>query len=101
MAGRRVRFSARARRDLAAVTAYYNAQRSGLGLRVLDMIEKGLRAIDAFPASFPLKEPPYRFYKIERFPFSIAYDYFDSEIYVIALVDLRREPGYWNRGSEL
>jgi plasmid stabilization system protein ParE len=96
----RVRLHPGAAQDLAAAGDWYESQLPGLGLDLVDEVQRALDAICERPATWPLwpgvgDDVGVRRFLLARFPFAIAYAVDAEEIVVLALAHPRRRPGYW------
>lgn len=96
----RVRLHPGASADLTSAGDWYELQVPGLGLDLVEEVERPLDAITERPATWPLwpgvgDEVGVRRFLLARFPFAIAYIVEADEIVVLALAHLRRRPGSW------
>ena len=82
--------------ELDAAMAYYESQRSGLGLDLQTDIARTIERIRQHPQSFPrhnegkLRKSPAR-----RFPYVIFYLELEEHIWIAAVAHQGRRPGYW------
>ena len=87
-----------ARKELDAAIAYYEEQKSGLGLDFLSEVEKVLGNIQQNPnLGTPYKIEGVRRYAIKRFPYLIFYVELEEVIWVIAIAHGKRKPDYWKK----
>jgi len=94
------RFTPDPRDDLADAVDFYESRRQGLGAEFALDVGVGLAQVLDAPKRWPEVEPGIRKYRIDRFPFGISYRLPHPRIVeVIAVFDLRREPGTWRRGT--
>lgn len=96
----RVRLHPGAAEDLRAAGDWYESQLPGLGLDLMDEVQRALDAICERPATWPLwpgvaEEVGVRRFLLARFPFAVAYVAEAEEIVVLAIAHVRRRPGYW------
>lgn len=74
---------------------YYNSESDGLGD---EFLVEALHAIDRIK-NFPQAWHPFtdttRRCQLRRFPYGIIYQIMDTEILVIAVANLHRNPDYW------
>lgn len=99
-----VRFDREAEEELAAAVAWYESQRRGLGLDLLEVIDEAISSIGEAPLQFPLlsrtpSELAVRTCSVKRFPYSLVFLELPMEIRVLALAHTRRRPGYWRSRS--
>lgn len=96
----RVRLHPGASPDFTAAGDWYDSQLPGLGLDLVEEVERALDAIAERPATWPLwpglaEKVGVRRFLLARFPFAIAYIVEADEVVILALAHLRRRPGYW------
>lgn len=77
------------------IANYYEAHQPGLGLRFIDAIESGLRQIERSPNTWRRIKGEIRRFLVRTFPHGIVYAKIDIEIYILAIMHLKREPDYW------
>ena len=91
-----VHFHREAEAELRAAIAYYDEQRQGLGAEFRDEVEQAVDQIARMPQAFsPYGHEGLRKYVIRRFPYAIFYLELDDTIWVAAVANQRRRPGYW------
>lgn len=82
--------------ELDAAMAYYESQRSGLGLDLQTDIARTIGRIRQHPRLFPLhNEGKLRKSPVGRFPYVIFYLELEENIWIAAVAHQRRRPGYW------
>lgn len=79
--------------DLAA--AFYKEQQSGLEQRFLDNLEEALHRVQRQPLLYRTISPEIRKCKIKQFPLAIIFRLKADCIEIIAIMHVRRNPGYW------
>ena len=90
-----VRFHPAAEAELIAAGEFYEAQAAGLGLDFVAEVRRTARTIAAHP------EVGHRFSRrlrrtlVRRFPYGLLYRVEADTIVVVAVMHLRRRPGYW------
>jgi len=94
---RSVVFHPVAREELRAAVATYETERAGLGIA----LAKQLRELTSIALAFPSMGAPYTVPGVRRlfardFPYALAYLVADDRIDIVAVIHLRREPGYWH-----
>ena len=88
--------------ELLGAAEWYEDQEPGLGRSfALEVTASILRILD-FPEGWPVLEGEVRRCLVHRFPFGILYVEENKEVFVLAVMHLHREPGYWRyrRGEE-
>ena len=82
-------------KELEYASLYYDDCWSGLGDDFLDEFEATLSRILEDPLRWPIYRGNARKLNFHRFPYAIAYEVHGDEIYVLAVMHLRRRPFYW------
>ncbi len=91
----RVLFLPEAEEEMLVAARYYNSQASGLGLEFLTEIEHTADALLKHPHAAPIIRKGIRRRLLTRFPFGLLYQIDEDAIVVLAVMHLRRRPGYW------
>lgn len=68
-----LRYTGRAKDDLATAFAWYEQQRRGLGFEFLDCVKAGIETILQMPKLYAKHHVHFRRTLVRRFPFSIFY----------------------------
>lgn len=95
-----VAFLPPAEEEMAAAARYYEVRSSGLGAEFLDEVQRSAKALSANPLAAPLVKEGVRRRLLKRFPFGILYAIEPDVILVLAVMHLRRKPGYWESRSK-
>jgi len=74
---------------------YYEEQSAGLGFRFVDAIESGFRQIERSPITWRCIRGNIRRFLVKTFPFGIVYAPIENEIFVLAIMHLKRDPDDW------
>ncbi len=90
-------FLPEAEQEMLEAALYYQSQASKLGIDFLSEVERATKFIAESPNTWPILEGKLRRRLIKRFPFGILYRVESEKIVVIAVADLRRKPGYWEK----
>jgi hypothetical protein len=96
----RVRLDIDAAAELAEAVAYYDGLLGGLGSEFAAEIRSGLRRIEEYPKAWPLIEDDIRRYRLNRFPYGLVYMLHQTEIVILAVMHLHREPDYWKERTK-
>ena len=92
------RFSPKARIDLLDAADFYEAQRLGLGIEFGVSVGLAVAHVLEAPRRWPEIEPGIRRFRLDRFPYALIYRVLPPQtVEIIAVFDLRREPGSWRR----
>jgi len=86
-----------AEREMLAAALFYDERCPGLGRLFLDEVERGFRRIAERLEAWALISAQVRRCLLTEFPFGILYLNQPERIYVLAIMHLRREPGYWKK----
>ncbi|MBC8180813.1 type II toxin-antitoxin system RelE/ParE family toxin [candidate division KSB1 bacterium] len=84
-----------AEQEIIDASLYYEENTRELGYEFLDELEKAILKIKNFPLAWSIYEGEYRRYLMKRFPFGIIYRIESNFIFIIAVANLHRKPGYW------
>lgn len=90
-----IKFHSEARNEFFEAADYYEEQVVGLGDDFIDEVEKVLDVIEQQPASGTKITKTERRFLVSRFPYGIIYSIEEDQIIVLAVMNLRRKPGYW------
>lgn len=78
-----------------AAAAFYKAQQPELEVRFLEALNDTIVHIRRNPLMYRCVEGNVRKCRILRFPYGVIYRAVEDRIEVIAVMHLRRRPGYW------
>ncbi|HIJ95074.1 MAG TPA: type II toxin-antitoxin system RelE/ParE family toxin [Desulfuromonadales bacterium] len=81
--------------EMLAAARYYQNCQAGLGRRFLDEVSLTGKRITENPVAWPLISGSIRRCLLNRFPFGLIFRVEMERVYVLAVMHLRREPGYW------
>jgi plasmid stabilization system protein ParE len=91
----RASFNDLAERELNDAAAYYEVEQPGLGDAFISDVDRCVQALVAHPlCGTPLTESIRRCL-CQRFPYAVLYRVTTDEIRILAVMHLRRRPGYW------
>lgn len=90
-----VRFHPEAAAELTAAARYYESEAAGLGADFLGLVESGSSRLLNFPDLGRPFGARLRRLALPRFPYSIIYRVADEYIFVVAVANQYRKPGYW------
>jgi toxin ParE2 len=74
---------------------YYDSQVPTLGAAFLREVRRAAEAIADYPEAAAIVRGRTRRRLLRRFPYGLLYRIDPQEIVVVAIMHLRREPGYW------
>jgi hypothetical protein len=91
----RIEFTASAELELDEAVAYYNLQHAGLGSDFAAEARQAAERIVAYPNAWQKLEDEVRRCRLNRFPYGLVYTVEGDVALVLAVMFLRRKPGYW------
>jgi len=89
------RFLFPAEQEMHEAACFYEDRSPGLGRDFLDEVERTVESIVKHPHSGPRISGNIRRRILRRFPFGVLYAMEPTRIVIVAVMHLRREPGYW------
>jgi len=84
-----------AERELNEATQYYELERPGLGSAFLNEVQRCLRAISEHPEAGRAIGGQVHRRLLRRFPYGLLYSVKPDTIRILAVMNLKRRPGYW------
>jgi hypothetical protein len=81
--------------ELDEVVAYYNHEKPGLGEEFNAQVEYGIQEVVEHPHRWPIIARNTRRYRLKRFPYGLVYKIRRNRILFLAVMHLKRRPGYW------
>jgi toxin ParE1/3/4 len=89
-----------ARGELRAAALWYETQRAGLGDEFVDEVTAVIAALSDAPnvwSRWPNVPQHLNIHRaqVERFPYAVAYQVADENLYVLAVAHQKRRPLYW------
>ena len=92
-------YTIRIRRQAAAefkeTTRWYESKRTGLGRKFAHVVDDALSLAAESPERFPELHNDIRRVLVKRFPYGVFNRINHSEVIVLAIVHLRRDPARW------
>ncbi|MBI4664766.1 MAG: type II toxin-antitoxin system RelE/ParE family toxin [Verrucomicrobia bacterium] len=89
-------FHPEAREELWETVRYYDSSGIGLGDEFVEEVAKSISRILAFPELWQPIAPGIRRCRTKRFPYGLVYKITGEGVLILAVMHLRREPGYWS-----
>jgi len=74
---------------------YYEDRERGLGYDFSIEVLATIRNIVTYPTAWPVIEEGVRRCLVNRFPFGVIYSIEKDDIFILAVMHLRRHPDYW------
>ena len=88
-------FHPEADEEFLAAAQYYEECERGLGADFMIEVYSAIQKIIDYPTAWTCLESDVRRYLVNRFPFAILYSIESSEIFILAIMNLHRDPDYW------
>lgn len=88
--------------EFAEAISFYSSEDAALGIRFYQEIERLLWKINEQPLLYRRFDPPARRAISRDFPYAVVFVEEGDNIFVLAIMHLHQEPGYWRtrlRGS--
>ena len=95
-----VRWHEEAKLEADAAARFYQEKQPGLEQRFLDILEDALIRIRRRPHIYPNIEGEIHKCKLPRFPYGVIFRRKSDAVEILAVMHLRREPGYWRHRAE-
>ena len=91
------RYHPEAAEELLEACIHYSEVSPELGRAFFASVEGSIEKIVSGPRIWPVIEDGVRRFVVRRFPYGIYYTLVDEDrvVLVVAIMDLRRRPGYW------
>ncbi len=92
-----VQFHPDAELEFKKAIEYYELKERGLGIKFSSEVKRTLERIRFQPTAWTSVSKNLRRSLTHKFPYGILYHYSetDREIYIVAVMHLHKEPGYW------
>ena len=90
-----VHFLDPAKGELKDAVAYYDRQREGLGDEFAQEVADTVEKIAASPGAGSILAANVRRCRTNRFPYGVVYAVRGEDLLIIAVMHMRRKPGYW------
>jgi toxin ParE1/3/4 len=92
---RNVEFHPEAQDELVSAASFYERQSPGLGLDFIQTVRRTYERIQESPAIGRRFGRRLRRLLLPKFPYGLLYRIEPERIYIVAVMHLRRRPGYW------
>ena len=79
--------------EFADAVRYY--AEIGLGVRFYREMERLIREVCVYPERFRMFDPPARRHFSAQFPYAIIYLAKPDQVWIVAIMHMKRKPGYW------
>ena len=88
-------FHPEADEEFAAAVAYYETCDTGLGLDFAREVYATVENATDYPLMWPEIETEVRRCLVHRFPYGVLYSVEPQGIFILAVMNLHRDPDYW------
>jgi hypothetical protein len=88
-------FTSIAELELKEAMEFYESKQAGLGAEFLAEVEAAVRLIETHPQAWLSLSPRTRRCRTHRFPYGLFYQIRETEILIVSVMDLRRDPKRW------
>ena len=91
----RITFNELAERELNDAAQYYEYEQPGLGAAFIAEVRRCTVAVAEHPQASPVVSGTIRRRLCQRFPYALLYTVAGRELRILAVMNLKRRPGYW------
>jgi len=88
-------FHPEAEEEFNEAIEYYEGIASGLGYDFALEVHSAIKRSVGFPKAWPVLEGDIRRSLVRRFSYGVLYSEEQNGIYIVAVMNLHREPAYW------
>ena len=88
-------FHPEAETEFIEAVSYYEDREPGLGYDFSIQVFGAIQNIVTYPNAWPVVEDGIRRCLVNRFPYGVIYSIEGKEALILAVMHLRRHPGYW------
>ena len=92
-----VGFHPKADAEMTAAAIFYETQQKDLGKRFLASVQDAINKIQVNPLLYPEIEEGVRCCLTTTFPFGVVFRIVHDQYLIVAVMHLRRHPGYWKK----
>ena len=90
-------FHPEAEAEFLEAIEYYEERERGLGYDFSIEVFRIIQNIVTYPTAWSVIEKDLRRCLVHRFPYGVVYSIEQDEIFVLAVMHLRRHPDYWKK----
>jgi plasmid stabilization system protein ParE len=88
-------FHPAAEAELNDAIDYYESIQTGLGIDLAEEVAQAVARAVKFPQAWSFIRKPVRRSLVKRFPYGVLYVAQTNSIFILAVMNLHREPDYW------
>jgi plasmid stabilization system protein ParE len=93
-------YTRQAKDELKEAVEFYNSERAGLGFEFANEVRRTVQRVKEYPEAWTKLSENSRRARCRRFPFGIIYSFDSRSITILAVMHMKRKPGYW-KGREI
>lgn len=93
-------FHPEAEQEFEAAVAYYEECAPGLGLSFAIEAREAIQRAIVMPLAWQQVEEEIRRVLVHRFPYAVLYSAKEERLFILAVMHLHREPGYWEHRQD-
>lgn len=86
-----------AERELREAFEYFERQREGLGDEFVHAVDEAIEKVCRHPERWPVLSGQVRRCQTNKFKYGVLYHVQGDVVEILAVMDLRRRPGYWRK----
>jgi toxin ParE1/3/4 len=90
-------FHPEAKTEFLEAIEYYEERERGLGYDFSIEVVRTIQNIVTYPTAWSVIEKDLRRCLVHRFPYGVVYSIEQDEIFILAVMHLRRHPDYWKK----
>jgi len=90
-------FHPEAETEFLEAIEYYEERERGLGYDFSIEVFRTVQNIVTYPTAWSVIEKDLRRCLVHRFPYGVVYSIEQDEIFILAVMHLRRHPDYWKK----
>jgi len=89
-------FHPEAEAEFNAAIDWYEDRSPSLGLEFADEVQAAIQRALTFPLAWQVLEGDIRRTPVNRYPYGVLYAPEPGRLFIVAVMHLRRRPGYWH-----
>jgi plasmid stabilization system protein ParE len=90
-------FHPEAHEEMIESARFYEGRSEGFGSDFLRAVEETIRRIEQFPEAGPIARANIRKRLVSGFPCTVLYEIQPDRIFIAAVMNQHRRPGYWRK----
>ncbi|MCF6355622.1 MAG: type II toxin-antitoxin system RelE/ParE family toxin [Candidatus Polarisedimenticolaceae bacterium] len=90
-------FHPEAEKEFNTAIEYYEEAEPGLGYDFAIEVHSTIQRAVSFPKAWTVLDGEIRRSLVRRFPYGVLYSEEKGDLYIVAIMNLHRDPDYWKR----